>query len=169
MPLIDQPGLEEFLKDPPACLNIVVIQGDIWVIHIDEIAHAPGHLTPLLFIGEYGLPALLIEFTNSVFLNILLSVHVQLFFYLDLHGKSVGIPTGLPLYHITLHGLVTQHGVFQRPCHDVMNARTAVGRRRSFIEQEGRSSFSRCHAFFQQVFPIPPIRLLVLNLRYRSF
>ena len=79
------------------------------------------------------------------------------------------IPSCLTFDRKALHGLVAAYGVLQRSCDYVMDSRSAVGCRRSFIEYEGRHSFSLIDALFQQSFLFPLLRLLHLQLSYGFF
>ena len=73
MPLINKACLKELFQDPPSCLDIVIVKRDIWVVHVSHIGHALTHLTPESCVFEYRFTALLIEFFDAVFLDILLS------------------------------------------------------------------------------------------------
>ena len=103
---------------------VVVVQRDIWVIQVDEISHPLRHLAPHAFVCEYGFPALFVEFFDAVFFDVLFAGHVQLFFDFDFYRKSVSIPACLSRYFISLHGLVTAHGVLQRSGDHVMYTRS---------------------------------------------
>ncbi len=135
---IDESFFEELVQDPPGGFDVVIVQSDIGVFQVYQITHSLGHLSPLSFVSEDGFPALFIEFRDAVFFDLRLGGDPQLLFHFDLYRQSVGVPTGLPLDLITLHGLVSQDGVLQGPGHNVVDARLAVGSRRSFIEHEGR-------------------------------
>ena len=162
---VDQTRLEEFLQDPPSGFDVVVIQRNVGVIHVDQVTHALGHFSPHLFVGEYGFFTLFVEGADSVGFDVLLSGHLQLLFHFDLHGQSVGIPAGLTVDRISLHGLVTAYRVFQCSRDYVVDTGLTVGGRRSFIEYEGGHSLSRRDALFQQLVLHPFVSLLVLQLR----
>ena len=142
MTFIYEACLEEFLDNPPACLDVVVVQCDIRVLHIGHICHTVTHLLPHVCVCEYGLPALFVEFFDAVFFDVLLAGHFELLFDFDFNRQSVSIPACLTVHLITLHCLVTVYGVLEGSCHYVMYARFAVGRRRTFIEVERRHTLS---------------------------
>ena len=165
--LIDQPRLEELGQDPPDGFDVVVIQRNVGVIHVDEVAHAMRHVAPHGFVREHGFLALFVEFFNAVFLDVLLAGESQLLFHFDLHGQAVGVPAGFPADPVALHGLIAQHGVLQRAGGHMMDARLAVGRGRPFVENKIGLAFSGAHALFQQIFFVPFVRLGKLHLRNR--
>src|SRR5699024_9544219 len=133
------------------------------MIQIDEIPHSFCHLSPHTFICEYRFLALLVEFPDPVFLDVLLAAHVQLLFHLDLHRKSVSVPSGLTLYSKALHGLVTTYRILQGPGYHMMYSRSSVSRRRSLVEYERRVSFPGADTLFQQAFFFPTFGLLHLE------
>ena len=73
---IDHVSLEEFLQDPPTGFDIVIVQSDVGVVHIDQITHSLGHFSPHLFVSEYGFLTLFIEGTDTVSFDILLTGHL---------------------------------------------------------------------------------------------
>ena len=91
---------------------------------------------------------------------------MELLFYFYFDRKSVGVPSGLSVYLIALHGLVAGYGVFEGPGHYMVYARLAVGCRRAFVEYERCAAFSGVYAFFEKVFFFPFFDLLVLHLCY---
>ena len=164
---IDHILLEELVDDPPDRLNIIVVQGDVRVIHVRQIAGTFTHISPHIREGEYRFPALLIEFLDSVFLNVLLSAHAQVLLHLDLHRKSVGIPAGPGCDLEALHPLIAVDGILQCTGHHMVNARLAVRCRRSLEENELRSAFPCFRTFRQQIIVFPFLDLCLLYLGNR--
>ncbi len=144
---IDQSGLEEFLQDPPAAFDIIIVKGNIRVIQIDQITHSLCHLSPLFLVGEDGFLTFLVEFLDAVLLNVLLTGHGKLLFHFDLYREPVGIPAGFSIHFKTLHRLVTAHGVLKRTRDHVMDPGSSVCSRRSFIKYERRHPLSRRNTF----------------------
>ncbi len=161
---VDQTGLEELVDDPPDGLDVVVVECDVRIVHIDEEAHALGHVAPHSFIGEDGLLALLVERLDAVLFDVLLAAHAELLFDFDLDRQTVGVPAGLTVDLVALHGLVAADAVFQRTRDDVVDARFAVRCGRPFIEDEGRLAFSGCDALAEKILFLPLSDLFVLYL-----
>ena len=112
MPLVDKALVKEFIQNPPDRFDIVVIQGDVGIFQVDEIAHAFAHFTPLFFIAEDGVLTFLIELCDAVGFDFWLAADAQLLFNLDLNRQTVGIPAGLTQYPVSLHGLIFTDRVF---------------------------------------------------------
>ena len=164
---VDESGLEEFLDYPPAGLYVVVVQGDVRVVQIDQVAHAVGHVAPHGLVGEYGGLALFVELPDAVLFYVLLAGESQLLFDFYLHRQSVGVPACLAAHLKALHGLVPADGILKSPCYYVVYARLAVGRRGPFVEQEVRLSFPQVHALLEHVHLVPLVRLGELHLSNR--
>ena len=133
---VNESFIESVLDDPPAGFDIVILICDVWVFHVSKISHLLGHVGPHLSVLEYRFTALLVELLYAVLLNVLLAAETKLFFNFDLYRQTVSIPAALALYLETLHGLVSVNGILECPCHHMMDARLAVGCRRSFVEYE---------------------------------
>ena len=112
MPLVDKALVKEFIQNPPDRFDIVVIQGDVGIFQVDEIAHALAHFTPLFFIAEDGVLTFLIELGDAVGFDFWLAADAQLLFDLDLNRQTVGIPAGFTQYPVSLHGLIFTDRVF---------------------------------------------------------
>ena len=104
---VNQSSLEEFLDNPPACLDVIVVQSNVRIIHIYHVSHSLGHFFPHSLVGENRLSALLVEFSNAVLLYVLLAFNSQLLLNFDFNREPVSIPSGLSVYLEALHCLVT--------------------------------------------------------------
>ena len=169
MTFIDHIRLEVFIDDPPDRFDVIVLQCDVRIIHVSHIGHSFTHFAPESGEHENRFTAFLIKFPDTVFFNVLFSVHTQVFFYLDLNRKTVRVPSRLTIDFEALHCLIAVDRVFQGSRHHVMDARFSVCSRRSFIKYKLRLSFAGFHAFGQQIFFIPLFYLFLLNLGNRSF
>ena len=159
--------VEGVLDDPPSGLDIVILVSDIRIFHVREISHLLGHIGPHLSVFEYGFTALLVEFLDTVLLDVLLSAESEFLLDLDLNRQSVSIPAAFTLYLESLHCLIPVDGVLESPCHHVVDARLAVSCRRSFIENERRRAFPCLYAKVEHVEFVPSFDLLGLILCYR--
>ena len=162
MSFVDQTGLEELVDDPPDGFDVVVVERDVWIVHVDEEAHALRHVTPHPFVGEDGFLALLVERFDTVLLDVLLAAHAKLLFDLDLDRKTVGVPAGFTVDLEALHGLVTADAVLECTRDDVVDARLTVRCGRSFVEDEGRLVLSGADALGEKILFLPFLYLFVL-------
>ena len=105
--LIEKPLLVHLLERPPLGLYILVIVGDVGVVHIDPVADAVAHLFPLALVLPYRLLTLLDERLYAVALYLGLAVYAERLFDLEFDGQTVRIPAGLSQYVIALHCAVT--------------------------------------------------------------
>ena len=166
---IDFVSLEELFQDPPSSFDEVVVQSDVWVVQVDQVTHSLCHFSPHTFVSEYGFTAFFVEFFDTVFFDILLAAHVQLFFYFNLYRQTVSIPSRFTLNFEALHCFVTAYRVFQSSCDNVVYTRSSVSCWRSFVENEGRISFSCSYTSVQQIFFFPQICLFHLHFCNWSF
>ena len=134
--LVEQVLVPERLQHPPTGLDIVIVQGDVGVFHVDPVADAVGHGLPLFDIAEDALPALLVELFDTVFFDIPFAFEAQLFLDLQLHGQPVGVPAALALHPEPLHGAVAADDIFEDAGEDVVDAGAAVGGGRTLVHHE---------------------------------
>src|SRR5262245_10922670 len=76
------------------------------------------------------------EGLDPVVFDLLLRVDAKLFADLDLHRQSVRVPAGLALAQVAAHRFVTRKEVLDRSREAVTGVRHAVGRGRTFVEDE---------------------------------
>ena len=134
--LVDQPVLPELLEDPPAALDVVVVVRDVRVLHVRPERDALRQLLEVAHVAVHALPALRVEAVDAVRLDLGLGVQPQLLLDLDLDRQTVRVPARLPGHAIAPHRLVAREQVLDDARHDVVHARTAVRRRRPFVEHE---------------------------------
>ncbi len=139
--LIKKPLLPDLLQCPPLGLNIVIIIGDIGVLHVGPEANLIGELLPHPLVFPHGLLALLDEGFDPVLLDLILSLDSDLLLDLELDRQTVGVPSGLSGHLLTLHGVVAGDHVLDDTCLDVADVGLAVGSRRSIIEHVNRMTF----------------------------
>ncbi len=162
MPFIDHPLVKETLEDPPYSLDVVVVEGDVRIVHIKPVPDPLSQAPPLLFICEDRLAAFLVEPLDPVFLDILLGTQAQLFLDLYLNRQSMSIPSGLSVDLVSSHGLVPAHYVLECPGEDMVNARPAICSRRAFIKDPPRAALSQRNTLVGDVVFAP-------ILKYRLF
>ena len=72
--LVEQVLVPKGLQHPPAGLDVVVVQGDVRVFHVDPVADAGGHGLPLFHVAENALAAFLVELFDAVFFYVPLAL-----------------------------------------------------------------------------------------------
>ena len=76
----------------------------------------------------------------------------------------MGIPTGLAVHLVALHGLVAAEDVLDGSCHHMMDARHAVGAGRSLIEYIGRSALALADAATEHIFLVPLLQDFLVDI-----
>ena len=51
--LVNESGLKEFVDDPPASLDVVVVECDVRIVQVAQISHSFTHLLPKAFVCKY--------------------------------------------------------------------------------------------------------------------
>src|ERR1019366_5838608 len=72
-------------------------------------------------------------------------------FDLDLHGQTVGVPTGPARHVATAHGLITAEEVLIDPRPHVVKSRLAIRRRRALVEDPRLGALAQLHRAFEDV------------------
>ena len=125
--LVEQVLVVELLEQPPQALDVLVVVGDVGVLHVHPIAHLVRKVGPLGGVHHHVLAATAVVVLNGNLGTDVFLGDAQFLLYTEFHGQSVGIPTGLALHLETLHGLETAEGVLQRACQDMVDTRMSVG------------------------------------------
>ena len=130
--LVEQTLIVELLEQPPECLDVLVVVGDIRVVEVDEVAHFLGELAPLGCEHHNVLAALVVVVLSrdvllrSLVVDILLG-DSKLLLHAKLHGESVSVPACLAVNLESLHSLIAVECVLNGACQDVVDARMTVG------------------------------------------
>ena len=112
MTLIQQAFLMNFFERPPFGLDIIVVIGNVRVVHIAPVPYRVGHFFPFRRVLPNGLFTLLDKRFYTVAFNTRLTFQTQLFLYFKLYGKTVRIPPRLSQNVVAFHGLITGHDIF---------------------------------------------------------
>ena len=160
--LIEQALFPDLLQRPPFGLDVVVVIGNIGILHVRPEGDAVGHLLPLGLILPDRFFALLDERLHAVSLDLLFSVQAEHLFDLQLNGQAVGVPAGLAQNVIALHGLVPRDEILDGARLDVADVRAAVRGRRTVEEGIGLLSLSQLYALFKDLVLLPELEDLLL-------
>ena len=158
--LVEEALFVDSLQCPPLGFDIVILVGDVGVIHVCPEAHAVGHYFPLALVLPYGFLALVDEGDNAVFFYLLLAVQAQLLFNFQLYGQAVGIPAGLAQHVIALHGLVAGYDVLHGAGQHVADVGLAVGGWGTVVEGIGGGALTQLYALFKDAVLLPEFQRL---------
>ncbi len=124
------------LDCPPYRFDIVVVVGDIRVVHIHPITYSVRHLFPFAFVFPNALFAFLDKRLDTVFLYLRLAVNAKKFFHFEFDGQTVSIPACFSRNVISFHCLVSWDNIFHYSSQDMTYMRFAVCRRRTVVKRE---------------------------------
>ena len=153
--LIQQAFVEDLLQSPPFGLDIIVGVGNVGVIHVGPVANDAGEVLPHSFVFPNTLFTFLDKGSQTVFFDLLFAVQTQLFLDFQLNGQTVGVPTGLTGYHVTLHGAVTGDHILNYTGQYVTDVGFAVGSGGAVIKSIGRTVFALFDTLCENVFLFP--------------
>ena len=152
----------DLLERPPFGLDVVVLIGDVGVLHVRPIPDAIGEAFPFALILPNALLALLDEFLDAIRLDLFLAVQAELLFHLQLHRQAVRVPPGLAQDIIAIHRLIAREEVLDAARQHMADVRLAVGRRRTVIEGIVRLALPLLLRLFEDVLLFPKIQNLFL-------
>ena len=152
---VQQSFLVQLFQKPPQGLHVFRLIGHIGFLHVHPVPHLLGQVLPDVRKAHHRLLAGLIVFLDADLLPDVLLGDSQFLLYSQLDGQTVGVPSGLALHHIALHGLVAAEEVLDGPRHHVVNSGKSVGRRWALIEYERIISLSGGDALMKNVILLP--------------
>ena len=147
--------LIQLFQQPPQGLHVFGIVSDVRIVQINPVTHLVGQVGPFLSVFHHLAAAGGVVLVHAYLLADVLLGDAEVLLHAEFHGKSVGIPAGLALHMEALHGLVAAHYVLDGARHYVMDTGHAVGRRRSLVEHERRTSLALLHAALKQIVAVP--------------
>ena len=162
--LIEQSAIEEILQDRPFGFNEFIFIRDISVIQVHPVTDPFREAFPFLNVGEGGFFAELVEFVNAVIFDLLLVGETEFLFDFNFHRQAVGIPAAFAGDVAALHGAVAQNDIFKGTGQNVMNARFAVGGRRTFEEDIFFPALAVFGRFFKDFFVVPEFQDRLFHL-----
>ena len=152
---IQQTLFINFLQAPPLGLDIIVLVGDIGMLHIRPVADPVRHFFPFMLVFPDAFLALLDEGLNTVGLDLRLAVQPQLLFHFQLHRQAVGVPAGLAQHILALHGLETRDQVLNGAGLNMADMGAAVSRRRAVKERKAFRAVPAVEALFDDALFLP--------------
>ena len=160
--LIQQALLMDLLQAPPFALDVVVVVGDVGMLHVRPVADLVAHLLPLMQVFPDALLAFGDEGLDAVFLDLGLAVQAQALLDLQLHRQAVGIPSGDAQGALPLHGLIPGEQILDDPGLDMPDVGLAVGRGRPVEEGKLGRAVPQVEGFADDVLLLPHLRHFLL-------
>ena len=135
--LVQKLLLEDLLQCPPLGLDVVIVVGNVRVLHIGPEADLVGEVLPHALILPDVFLTVVDKRRDTVVLDLILAVDADLLLDLELDRKTVGIPAGLTRYHRTLHRVESRNHILERARLDMADVRLTIRRRRAIVENVG--------------------------------
>ena len=153
--LVEESLLVELAEQPPERLDVLVVVGDVGVLHVDPVAHLVAQVGPFAGVHHHVLAALAVVVLDADgFADVFLR-DAELLLHAELHGQSVCVPSGLAVDLVALHRLEAAEGVLDAACQHMVYARVSVGRRGAFVEDERGTAFPLGDAPVEDVLCVP--------------
>ena len=125
------------------------------MFHVHPVAHLVAQVGPFARVHHHILAALAVVFLDADGLADVLLRDAELLLHTKLHGQTVRVPAGLAVHLVALHRLEAAEGVLDAACQHMMDARVAVGRWRTLVEDERGTALSFRDAMMEDVLCVP--------------
>ncbi|OPZ46309.1 MAG: hypothetical protein BWY95_01771 [Bacteroidetes bacterium ADurb.BinA104] len=155
----------KLFEQPPQCLYITVVISYIRIVQIHPVTYLKGEVAPVLLVFHNLGTAVHVVILDRDFLTYILLGYTEFFFHRKFDGQSVSIPAGLTFNHKPAHGLVAAKNILNSTCHDMVDSRHSVSRRRAFVEYKRRAAFTLFYASVKNVFLLPVIQHFLIDFR----
>src|SRR3989344_3616196 len=140
------------------------------MLQVNPKSQALGKFLPFVFILPNRFFCFLIELSDAVALDVVFGFKAKRFLHLNLHRKTVRVPSCATRDVKTAHGFVAADNVFKRPRFCVVNPRLAVCRGRALIKYKGLAALGFLKRFFKRLILLPELKdFLFLRREMKSF
>ncbi len=143
------------LQNPPFCLDVFILVGDIGGFKVNPESDPVGQLFPFLNVCECRLTAELVEFGNAVILDLLLVGKTQLLLDFYFHRQPVGVPPAAAFDVETAHGLVAREHIFKCTRQHMMDARFSVRGWRSLVKNIRGAALALDYRLLKNIMAFP--------------
>ncbi len=127
------------------------------MFEINPVGNTIGQVPPFLHIFPDALFASLVELRDAIFLYIRLPLETKSFFYFDLDGQAMGIPTTTSADHmLTLHAMIAYDSILCGSRFDMMNPWSAIGSGWAFKEDVWMRTITAFEYFADDIMRSPP-------------
>ena len=132
--LVEELLLPDLLQGPPFGFDVVIVVGDVRIIHIRPETDRVGEFLPHAFIFPDRFLALLNERLHAVRFDLFLAVDADLMLDGELDRQSVGIPAGFARHVGALHDMIARDHILDHAGQDMADVRLSVCRGRSVVK-----------------------------------
>ena len=139
--LVKKALVVDLLEEEPQSLDITVVVGYVRIVQVHPVAHAFGHVGPLLGVLHHLLTASAVVFFDGYFRSDVGLGNAQFLLHSEFDGQSVCVPACATAHFPACLALVAADRVLDGTGHHMMYARLSVCRRRTFKEDELRLPF----------------------------
>ena len=131
------------------------------MFHIHPITYAARQVVPFVRIAHHHLAAIVVIVLDRYFFAYVLLGYPQFFLHSQFHRQPVRVPSGFSLHAVALQRLVAAENILYRACHNVVDTRHTVCRRRAFEKYERTRAVPLRNAFgkYPVIFPIAKLLL----------
>ena len=155
--LIKKSFFIDFAERPPHGLDVIVLVGDVGVLHIRPKTDDVGELLPHRLIRPDRFAAFLDERLDAVFFDLFLAVDADRLLDLELHGQPVRVPARLAQNLLALHRLIARQHVLDYARQHMPDVRAAVRRRRAVVKRERLCTLALIHRLLCNMIFAPKI------------
>jgi len=117
----------ELFQQVPDGFDILIVVGDIGIIHIDPVAHLFSEIFPHTGVLHHILAACCIEFFNGNFCPDILLGNVLGALNGQFHGQTMGIPARFPLHQVSLLCFIPAEDILDGTGHHMVNTGFSIG------------------------------------------
>ena len=156
--LVEQALAVDVLEQVPERLDIAVVVGDVRVVHVDPVADALREVAPLGGVFHHLLAAGAVVFGHGDLGADVLLGDAELLLHAQLDRQAVGVPARTAADLEAGLRLIAADCVLDGAGHHVVDARHAVGRRRTLEEDELRGAFAQGKRTFERVALLPALK-----------
>ena len=131
---IDQSFIPKLFENPPHALHERLVHGAKCALHVGPAADARNYFLPLMHIREHAIPAVLIEFCDTVLVDLLFVLEAEFFLDDVFYRQAMAIPPPHTRHAVAAHSPVARYDVFDDGSNDVPVVREPCRKRRAVIE-----------------------------------
>ncbi len=153
--LVEEPLVVELAQQPPEGFDVLVVVGDVRILHVHPVAHAAREVLPYARELHDGFAARAVVLLDGDRAADVLLGDAELLLHAQLHGQAVRVPSRLAVHEEAALRAVAADHVLDRAGHDVVDARQSVGRGGPFVEHEGGMSLAGGDALAERVVRVP--------------
>ena len=159
--LVEQILLPNLLQRPPFGLDIIVVVGNVGVLHIRPEADSAGEILPHALVFPNAFLTLGDKGIDTVGFDLLLAVQAKKLLYLQFNGQTVGIPARLTGNVVSLHAAVAGDHILDNAGQHVTDVGLAVGGGGTVVERIVTTALAVLQGLLENVILVPERKSLL--------